>query len=171
MSATERQLTRREALIGSGLVGAGALAALVSGCGASPATAAASSGDSAVGLAGTWLEDVTLGDGSSHQAIALYTKDGGIASIPSLPANAFSAGFGAWVRMNDGYLVTTELFVFDSSGAATGILRIRSQITVDQTGDRASGQARFEMQPAGKTGFVAGGSARFTASRIKPVPL
>jgi hypothetical protein len=54
MAIAERRVNRREALIGSGLVGAGALAVLMAGCGTSSAQGATSA---STGLEGTWRPD------------------------------------------------------------------------------------------------------------------
>jgi hypothetical protein len=169
--AVESELSRREALKVGGIIGTGALGILVSSCAGASAAAAPSAAGAPAGLPGAWLEDITLGDGSKHQTISLYTKDGGVASIPSLPASSFSVAFGAWIQNSDGYLQTMELFQFDSSGAVSGILRIRAQIAVDQGGDHMTGRALLDMQAVGDTKFVSVGTATLTGGRIKPLGL
>ena len=62
MGIAERLVNRREVLVGSGLVGAGALAGLMSACGTASTTAASASSR----LEGTWRPDVTLDDGTKH---------------------------------------------------------------------------------------------------------
>lgn len=58
--------------MGTGLVSAGALAALMSGCG--PGSTSAADGTSG-GLEGAWREEIKLDDGQLHQALILWESD------------------------------------------------------------------------------------------------
>ena len=172
MTVAERRLNRRQALLGAGIVGAGALATLMPACGAAAAVTADSGSSGSNGLEGAWLEKVTPDDGHPpHQLLTLYTKDGGAIATPTFPSSQVSSGYGAWTRSGDRYLSTLELFSFSPSGQLAGLLRIRSLATVDQTGDQMSGQAKLEFQADGSSTFDPAGIAHFTASRIKALPL
>lgn len=166
MNTVGRQINRREALAGTGLVGAGAVAALLSGC--TVGSADASTGGSSA-LEGAWLEEVTFEDGSPPvQALALYSKDGGVVTASTLPPGLFSPGFGAWAAVgNNQFRITFMLFAFETSGQSAGIWRARTLATVDHTNDLMSGRSSLEFQAAGGTAFAPRGAQRITGSRIK----
>ena len=166
MKIAERQLNRRQALVGAGLVGGGALAALMT----APAVAAS---EGETGLEGAWLLDVTNDNGSPpNQVLTLNTSGGGVAVVSNNPPSTGSTGFGAWERTDDdAFLETFELFSFSASGQFAGILRIRAQSTLDEARDHRSGRARLEFQPAGAPGFFTVGTTHFSGSRIKTLPL
>jgi len=166
MNLAERQVNRREALVGSALVGAGALAVLVSACG--PASTIATSPSSR--LEGTWRQDVTLDDGTKHQALMLCTKDGGVGVTASLQSNSFGTGFGAWSQTGDQYLITFEVFVI-TAGTFDSRLRVHAAPKIDPSGDQMTARVKFDVQPAGATGFIQGGGATWNCSRIKPMAL
>ena len=171
--------SRRDALKIGGLFGAGALASAVPGCGAATRALAAatparspipSSGSSSPpALVGAWLDDITLGDGSRHQAVALYTEDGGVVSVPSLAAADFSTGLGAWSESEGIFTITTERFEFDSTGQAAGILRIRMRATIDEKSDQLIGHSLLDSAAIGASSFGSAGSAVVRSTRIKPV--
>jgi hypothetical protein len=167
MGIAEHRLNRREALLGSGIAGAGALVALMAGCGTGSAQGAASPSTT---LEGTWHVDVTLGDGAKHQAVILCTKDGGVGATATLASDSFANGFGVWTRSGSQYLITFEAFVV-ASGTFGGRLRIRATPTIGQTGDQLTAQVQFEVQPPGASSFTPGGGATWTGSRIKPLAL
>jgi hypothetical protein len=167
MGIAERQVNRREALIGTGLVGAGALAALMAGCGTSSAQGA---GSASATLEGTWRLDVTLDDGTKHQGLILCTKDGGVGVSATLASDSFANGFGVWTRSGSQYLITFEAFVV-ASGTFGGSLRIRATPTIGASGDQLTAQVKFDVQPPGASSFAPGGGATWTGSRIKPLPL
>jgi hypothetical protein len=167
MSVAEARVNRREALMGSGLVGVGALAVLVAGCGTGSAQDAAS--ESAT-LEGTWRVDVTLDDGTKHQALILCTKDGGVGVSATLASDSFANGYGVWTRSGNQYLITFEALVV-ASGAFGGSLRIRAVPTIGQSGDQLTAQVKFEVQQPGASSFTTGGGASWTGSRIKPLAL
>jgi hypothetical protein len=165
MTIAERQLNRRQALLGAGLVGGGALAALIT----APAVAAKENG--ATGLEGAWHVYVVPDDGSaSHQVLILYAIGGGVAAISDNPPSTDSTGFGAWQRTGDNqFLNTFELFTFNASGQSAGILRIRALSTLDKTGNHMSGRAHIDIQQAGT--FVTVQATHFTGNRIHALPL
>jgi hypothetical protein len=165
MGITGRQVNRRQALIGSGLVGAGALAALMAGCGTSSAQGADSASTT---LEGTWRLDVTLDDGTKHQSLILCTKDGGVGVTAALTSDSFANGFGVWTRSGNQYLITFEALVV-ASGAFGGSLRIRAVPTIGASGDQLTAQVKFDVQPPGSSSFTPGGGATWTGSRIKPL--
>lgn len=165
MGIAERRVNRREALMGSGLVGAGALAALMAGCGTGSAQGATSA---PTALEGTWRLGVTLDDGTKHQALILCTKDGGVVTTATLASDSFATGYGVWVRSGGQYLITFEALVV-ASGTFGGSLRIRAVPTIGQSGDQLTAQVKFDVQAPGASSFTTGGGATWTGSRIKPL--
>jgi hypothetical protein len=169
MDLAEPRIDRRRALMGAGLVGAGALTALL------PVSAIAADEegtDLANPIEGAWLGDVKP-DPASHQTpfriLNLYTRGGGVVgSSDQLPSTG-SPGYGAWVRSgNHKFLITFELFVLVP---APGIFRVRAEATYDRQTDRISGPARFDFQPAGSPTFIPVGGSQFTAERVRALPL
>lgn len=174
MSDQHRHLNRRQALIGTGLVGAGALAAMLSGCGAGASTttspSTASTTDSqAPGLQGSWRVSVAVDDGSHHDALMLCTADGGVAVSATLPPSTFGGGFGAWARSVGGYLVTFQAFTFNGSGELEMVLRTHGLITVDPSGDGLGAKVKYDVASTIKASFSPGGTATWIGTRIKPL--
>ena len=167
MGMADSRVNRREALMGSGLVGAGALAVLIAGCGAGSAQSVTSS---STALEGTWRLDVTLDDGTKHQGLIICTKDGGVGVSAALAADSFANGFGVWTRSASQYLITFEALVV-ASGAFGGSLRIRAMPTIGPSGDQLTAQVKFDVQPPGASSFTSGGGATWIGSRIKPLAL
>lgn len=167
MGIAERRVNRREALMGSGLVGAGALAALMVGCGTG---AAKETSIGSTALDGTWRLDVTVDDGTKHQALMVCTKDGGVVTSATLASDSFANGYGVWTSSGGQYLITFEAFVV-TSGTFAGGLRIRGVPTVNQSGDQLTAKVKFDVQPPGASSFTLGGGATWTGSRIKPLAL
>lgn len=161
------QPNRREMLLGTGAIGAGAVIGLLSGCGAGSADTSSSS---PAALGGAWHVDVTLDDGTKHQAQIFCGQDGGVGVSAVLAADSFANGFGAWTRSGSQYLLTFEAVVF-TAGAFASLLRVRAAPTLDQAGDRLTADARFEVRPEGESSFKPGGGAKWAGSRIKPLPL
>jgi hypothetical protein len=166
MKIAERQLNRRQALVGAGLMGGGALAAILS----APTAAA---GEGATGLEGAWLLKITNdNDGSTNLVMTLDTRGGGVAGVSNNAPSSGPPGFGAWVSTGDNeFNETFDLFQFSPSGGFTGTLRVRAQSSIDHTGDHRSGRARLEFQPNGAPDFFTVGTTHFTGSRIKTLPL
>jgi hypothetical protein len=166
MTITEHRLSRRQAIVGAGLVGGGALAALM----AAPAVAASEVQN---GLEGSWLLKIVNDNGNpSNQVLILDAAGGGVAAVSDNSPASGSTGFGAWQRTGENdYLETFELFSFDASGKVAGILRIRAQSALDESGDQRSGRARLEFRPTGAPDFFTVGTTHFSGSRIKPLPL
>jgi hypothetical protein len=113
---------------------------------------------SASTLEGTWQVDVTLGDGTKHQALILCTKDGGVGVSATLASDSFANGFGVWTRSGSQYLITFEALVV-TSGTFGGSLRIRAMPTIGQSGDQLTAQVQFDVQLPGASSFSAGGGA------------
>jgi hypothetical protein len=182
MTTAAIRLSRRQALISTGLVGTGVLGAILSGRGGFATVATTPSPDKSHAIAGAWFEDWAIDNGIGpgrasagvpdlRQAVTLYMADGGVASILSCPASTFSACLGTWNRSGDKYVITTQRFAFDYSEAETGVLRIRALATIDQTGHYLSGEADLDFQSARRSKFVPYGSARFTARHINGLAL
>ncbi len=167
MGIAERRLNRREALMASGLVGAGGLAVLVAGCGTGSAQGATSA---SAGLEGTWHIDVSLDDGTKHQGLILCAGDGGVGVSATLAADSFANGFGVWTRLGSQYLITFEALVI-VSGTFGGSLRVRAVPTIDQAGDQLTAQVKFDVQQPGASTFTTGGGATWIGRRIKPLAL
>jgi len=167
MGIAEHQVNRREALIGSGLVGAGALSVLMAGCGAGSAQSAASA---SIALEGSWRINATLDDGTKHQALILCAKDGGVSVSATLTSDSFANGFGVWTLSGSQYLITFEALVV-AAGAYGGSLRIRAIPTISHSGDELRAQVKFDVQPPGGSSFTSGGGAMWIGTRIKPLAL
>ena len=167
MGIAEHQVNRREALIGSGLVGAGALSVLLAGCGTGSAQSAASA---STALEGTWRVDVTLDDGTKHQALILCAKDGGVSVSATLTSDSFANGFGVWTLSGSQYLISFEALVV-AAGTYGGSLRIRAIPTISHSGDELRAQVKFDVQPPGGSSFTTGGGAMWIGTRIKPLAL
>jgi hypothetical protein len=167
MDMREYRVDRRQILMGSGVVGASVLAGLVVGCGTG---AAPETGNGSTALDGTWRLDVTLDDGTKHQALMVCTKDGGLVTTATLASDSFAYGYGVWTRSGSQYLITFEAYV-STAGKFAGGLRIRAVPTLDQSGDQLTATVKFDLQPPGATGFTPGGGAKWTGSRIKPLAL
>jgi hypothetical protein len=167
MTIAERQLSRRQALLGAGIVGSGALAVLMT----APAAAAS---ERETGLEGAWLLKITVTSGPSFhfQVLTLNTKGGGVAAVSDSDPTSGTAGFGAWKSTESNtYLETFELFQFPFGPLERGILRVRAQSTLDKTGDTRSGQAHLDFQPVGQSFILNVQTTVFTGSRIKTLPL
>ena len=164
MNIAGRQLTRREALAGgAGLLGGGALAALMT----APAVAA----DESNGVEGAWLVHVVPDDGSpSHNVIYLVIKGGGIGAVSDNPPASGSTGFGAWKGTSDNQFVSTfEQFAFTPSGVPAGILRVRTLGSINEATDQLTGRATIDFQPTGSPNFFPAGTTQFTGTRINAV--
>lgn len=158
---------RRDMLLGTGALGAGALVGLISGCGTGSANTGSSSTST---LQGAWHVDVTLDDGTKHQAQVLCAQDGGIGVCAALAQDSVANGFGAWTQSGGHYLITFEAVVF-TGGAFASLLRVRATPTVDQTGEHLTARAQFDIQRPGASTFTQVGGATWVGSRIKPLPL
>lgn len=174
MKDEHRRLNRREVLVGTGLVGAGALAAMLSGCAAGVAattspSAAPTTGGQAAELAGAWRIAVTVDDGSHHDALMLCTSDGGVTTTATLPPATVASGYGAWSRSATDYLLTFQAFAFNGSGELEMVLRIHGLITIDTSGDGLSAKVKYDVAPTIKSSFSPGGTANWTGTRIKPL--
>jgi len=164
MKIAGRQLNRREALAGgAGLLGGGALAALM----AVPAVAADGS-NSVASVEGAWLVHVVFDDGSaSHNVLYLVIKGGGIAAISDNPPTSGSTGFGAWKATADNQFVSTfEQFIFAPDGSPAGILRIRTLGSIDEGTGQLTGRATVDFPGSP---FIPPSATHFTGTRIKVV--
>lgn len=175
---SEQQISRRRALIEGGLVGAGGLAAVLAACGAAGSSSpgvtsrsvkATSSGAPTSPIEGAWLVTVAS---PPHQTMVLFTPGGGAVTVSNFAPDTISCGFGAWMPGSDGaFLVTLQLFSFDTSGSNDSLFRVRQLCSVDENGDNMSGRAIVDAEPTGSTHFSPMDSTPFTATRIKALPL
>jgi hypothetical protein len=164
MNIAGRPLNRRQALAGgAGLLGGGALAALMT----APAVAA----DESNGFEGAWLVHVVPDDKSpSHNVLYLVIKGGGIGAISDNPPTTGSTGFGAWHGTEDNQFVSTfEQFAFTPAGLPAGILRVRTLGSIDEATDQLTGRATIDFQPTGSPNFFPAGTTTFTGTRINVV--
>jgi hypothetical protein len=159
-----RKISRRQALIGAGMVSGGALAAVL----ATPGVAAASEDQA---FEGTWLVHVVPDDGSAtHNVLYLVGARGTITAVTDNPPNSISTGFGVWERTSDDQFISTfEQFAFAPNGQAVGILRIRTAGSVDPTTGELNGRASVDFQPAGSPIFIPQAPTHFSATRIGAV--
>ena len=159
--------SRREVLAQSGLFGLGAMAGLMAACGSGQASSTSSTPDE---LEGAWRIDVTLDDGTKHQAVILFAPGGGLGTTAALASDSFFNGYGAWARSGGGYALTFEGPVF-AAGMFDSMLRVRAAPTIDATKDRFTARAEFALAAPGAPAFTPGGGASWSGSRIKPLPL
>jgi hypothetical protein len=170
MNIAGRQFNRREALAGgAGLLGGGALAALIT----APVVAADGS-NSVASVEGAWLVHVVPDEGSPdpspYNVLYLVIKSGGIAAVSDHPPTTGSTGFGAWKATADNQFVSTfELFVFPPAGAPAGILRVRTLGSIDKATDQLTGRATVDFKPtvSPSPDFFPAGTTHFTGTRIK----
>ena len=157
-------ITRRQALIGAGVLGGGAVAGALAVRGV-----AAASDDH--GFEGTWLVHVVPDDGSATYAVLyLVGAEGAIAAVSDHPPSSGTTGFGAWKHTSDNQFISTfEQFIFAANGQAVGILRVRTIGSVDAATGGLSGRASIDLQPAGSNGFIPQGPTHFTGRRISAV--
>jgi hypothetical protein len=165
MATEERRLNRRQALAGGGVIGAGALAALI------PTIPAAADEERSASLVGAWQLAFAISGGPTLVVLEIFTGGGEVVGVSSTPPSSASAALGAWLRAGDDtYLNTHEFFQFDSAGNLTGTTRIRARVTVN--GNQLSGQADIDFRPANSTSFIPNvGTATISGSRITPMPL
>jgi hypothetical protein len=156
MNIAGRQLNRREALAGgAGLLGGGALAALMT----APAVAA----DQSNGFEGAWLVNIQPDD---FNVLYLVIRGGGIAAVSDHDPTTGSTGFGAWQDAADNQFVSTfELFAFGPAG----ILRVRTLGSIDKATGKLKGHAKIDFQLIGSTTFFPPRATTFTGTRIKVV--
>ncbi len=159
--------SRREVLAQSGLLGLGAVAGLMVACGSGPASSTSSKPDE---LEGAWRLDVTLDDGTKHQAVILFAPGGGLGTTAALASDSFFNGYGAWERSGGGYAIIFEGPIF-AGGTFASVLRVRAAPKIDATGDRFTARADFALHAPGASAFTPGGGASWSGSRIKPIPL
>jgi hypothetical protein len=156
--------SRRAVLAQSGLVGLGAMAGLMAACGSAPASSTSTKPEE---LEGAWRIDVTLDDGTKHQAVMLFAPGGGLGATAALGTDSFFNGCGAWARSGGGYAVTFEGPIF-AAGTFASVLRVSAAPTIDPTGDKLTARVDFAVHAPGATAFTRGGGATWSGSRIKP---
>jgi hypothetical protein len=94
-------------------------------------------------------------------------KSGRIAAISDHPPTTGSTGFGAWQGTADNQFVSTfEQFAFTPAGLPAGILRVRTQASIDKATDRMTGHAAIDFQPTGSQNFIFSSTTTSTSKRI-----
>lgn len=139
-----RLIDRRSALKGAGLLGAGALAALM------PANAFASRGQDEKGDAtGGWDVMVTVPGRPTAEVLVVLTDGGGALRLSQndlKPASLASASLGSWTNLREeGQIaITFKNFRYSATGDLLGTSKIRVRATLNEDRD----------------GFVGGGNTQ-----------
>ena len=145
------KIDRRGALKAAGILGAGAVAALV------PTAAWASEGDDgATGVAGGWEVTVTFPGGQSKVLILLTAGGAALRSGQNdlLSTSLASPSYGSWASQGKREIgITFKNFRYSSGGAAlSGTSKIRVRATLNKAEDEFTGP--FITQLLDLTGAV-----------------
>jgi len=131
-------------------------------------------------LEGSWLVTVTSNGAPPFKGLITFNNGGGlIASAqgdillsppPGVPPVA-TAGHGAWEKTgNRRYAFTFIQILYGSDGSYQGEAKSRHKITLNNSGNRWSGQLQFEIFDADGN-VVFSGSGTEQATRIEVEPL
>jgi hypothetical protein len=138
-------INRRTALKGGGLLGAGAIAALM------PATALASQGQNEQGDAtGGWDVTVTVPGRPTANVLVVLTNGGGAlrSSQNDLkPASLASPSYGSWANLKEkGQIaITFRNFRYSATGDLVGTSKIRVRATLSEDGDGFAGGGNTQL--------------------------
>jgi hypothetical protein len=138
-------INRRSALIGGGLVGVGAIAALM------PTTALASTGHDEEGdAAGGWDVTVTVPGRPTAKVLVVLTDGGGAlrSSQNDLkPASLACPSYGSWANLEEKgqFAITFRNFRYSATGDLVGTSKIRVRATVNADGDGFSGSGNTQL--------------------------
>ncbi len=138
-------IDRRSALKGGGLIGAGAIAALM------PTTALASEGRREQGdAAGGWDVTATVPGRPTAKVLVVLTTGGGVlrSSQNDLkPASLASPSYGSWANLDEErqIAITVRNFRYSASGDLVGTSKIRVRATLNEGGDRFSGGGNTQL--------------------------
>ena len=132
-------------------------------------------------LEGSWRVTVTPPGGApSFRGLITFNKDGGLVASaqgdvllnapPGVPPVA-TAGHGAWEKIGSRrYAFTFLQILYDADGGYQGEVKIRHKITLNNSGNRWSGQLQSEIFDADGN-VVFSGSGTEHATRIEVEPL
>ena len=138
-------IDRRSALKGGGLLGAGAIAALI------PTTALANRGHEEIGDAtGGWDVTVTVVGRPTAQVLVVLTSGGGAlrSSQNDLkPASLASPSYGSWANLDEKrqIAITFRNFRYTATGDLVGTSKIRVRGTLSEDGDGFSGGGNTQL--------------------------
>ena len=138
-------INRRKALKGAGLLGAGAIAALI------PTTALASQGHDEQGDAtGGWDVTITaLGRPTAKGLVVLTDGGGALRSHQNdlKPASLASPSYGSWANLHEKRQIgiTFRNFRYSASGDLMGTSKFRVRVTLSKDGNQFSGTANTQL--------------------------
>ena len=141
----DQLIDRRTALKGGGLLGAGAIAALI------PTTALASQGQNGQrDAAGGWDVTVTVPGRPTAKVLVVLTNGGGAlrSSQNDLkPASLASPSYGSWANLDEKrqIAITFRNFRYSAIGDLVGTSKIRVRATLNDDGDRFSGGGNTQL--------------------------
>lgn len=124
-------------------------------------------------LVGTWHITVPTSDQGFPPFEALHTfhLGGTMSEVSSnLPSLAESPAFGVWAPRGNGYDMTFQLFIFDSTGAHAGRVQVRTFITLVGDDSLTAQTAVDVIDPEGNI-IPDVDSGPFYGKRITPSPV
>jgi hypothetical protein len=120
-------------------------------------------------LVGTWKLAVSRSKTGLPPFSAMHTfcADGSLTGATStLGRNTESPGHGVWRGDGGVYTGVLEVFSFDESGELTGVVRMRSDIRLNES-DRIRGEMAVDVFPIGKEPQFDVDAAAFEGERFK----
>jgi hypothetical protein len=127
-------------------------------------------------IAGSWLATITIPGGPSPKALFTFTEDGNVIS----PAqggvgtmSVFTPAHGAWTHLGGRSFGFTAISLVYSptTGAFTGLFKLRGTITLDGAGNVWSGSQKNELRnPAGGLVFSVESTAQAERIKVEPLP-
>jgi hypothetical protein len=120
-------------------------------------------------LVGTWKLAVSRSQTGlpPFSAMQTFFADGLLTGATNaLGRNTESPGHGVWRGEGGVYTGVLEVFSFDESGELTGVVRMRSEIRMDEP-DRIRGEMAVDVFPIGKEPQFDVDAAAFEGVRLK----
>jgi len=162
----ETTLISRRAVLQAAGGGAALGAALLAG----GLTAGVAQARNEPSLVGAWnCQDVPADGAPPRPFLSIYFADGVFLLVPSSPFSGI--GVGAWTSTGERQLtVTDRRFRYDEEGGRIGSLKVRANLTLDESRDSFTGRSVVEVYDLdGNLIRTAGGP--FVGSRIVAEPL
>lgn len=141
---TSQVINRRQALMGAGVAGIGALAALAP-------TSALASGESADAIVGGWSGSASS-PGLSFDILMTFSVGGGLTgsgSIDLSPQFLSTPVYGSWVKTGENttggnvYGLTVFFFAFKPDGTPLGKVKVLATATLSEATGKLSGKFEF----------------------------
>lgn len=155
------------ALVALALIAGGA-ATLVVGSNQSAAVAQDATADGATlhPIVGAWLLKVDISDENDPPHLVIYHADGTYTDA----AVGRGGGVGVWEPIDDHTVATNVLFHTEDESGNVGLTRIRTESTVDESGDAYTTEYTREVIAADGTSTGELGPGTGTAERVTVEP-